>query len=301
MMSLTIFSIPKPFRGHICTIQTNAIQSWALLYPACEIILFGDEEGTSETAARFGIRHIPEIECNEYGTPLINSIFDKAQGVANGRLLCYVNADILLMSDFLRAVEKVRKLSLLFFRRPFLMIGRRWDVNINKELDFTNGWEDRLRVLVKESGTWRSDWAIDYFIFKKNLWKSIPPFAIGRLAWDNWLIYRARVLNAPVIDLTSLIYAIHQNHDYSHDQGGEINVFKGAQAIRNKELAGSAFHYSFSLRDATWKLTRRFGLVPALQPKYLKRRYEISPRLFREHFQSLFGFANGKFNLKDYD
>lgn len=298
---LTLFSIPKPFREHICTIQTNAIQSWALLCPACEIILFGDEEGTSETAARFGIRHIPEIECNEYGTPLINSIFDKAQEVANGRLLCYVNADILLMSDFLRAVEKVRKLSFLFFRRPFLMVGRRWDVEIDKDLDFKYGWEDRMRTKVTESGNLRSDWAIDYFVYERGLWGNIPPFGIGRPAWDNWMIYRARFMKAAVVDLSNLVTIVHQNHDYSHISGGEKEFLEGVEALKNKELAGSAFHYSFSLRDATWKLTRRFGLVPALQPKYLKRRYEVAPRLFRKHFQSLFGFANVKFNFKYYD
>lgn len=42
---LTIFAMPKPFGGHIATIQKNAIRSWARLRPA-QIILFGDEPGT---------------------------------------------------------------------------------------------------------------------------------------------------------------------------------------------------------------------------------------------------------------
>ena len=50
---LTLFSTPKPFRGHIAVIQTNAIRSWLELEPACEVILFGDEEGTAEVAAAF--------------------------------------------------------------------------------------------------------------------------------------------------------------------------------------------------------------------------------------------------------
>lgn len=73
---LTPFSIPKPFRGHIGIIQTNAIQSWTLLRPSCEIILFGNEEGTGYIADRFRILHVPEVESNEYGTPLLNSMFD---------------------------------------------------------------------------------------------------------------------------------------------------------------------------------------------------------------------------------
>ncbi len=100
---LTIFTVPKPFRGHIGVIQTNAIQSWVLLRPECETILFGNEEGTAEVASMFGIRHFPDIERNEYGTPLVSSVFGIAQDIASHQLLCYVNADIMLTSDFLVA------------------------------------------------------------------------------------------------------------------------------------------------------------------------------------------------------
>ena len=40
---ITIFSTPKPFRGHIGVIQRNALKSWTLLHPDVEMILFGDE------------------------------------------------------------------------------------------------------------------------------------------------------------------------------------------------------------------------------------------------------------------
>jgi len=67
---LTIFSTPKPFRGHIEVIQTNAIKNWLQLRPQCEVILFGSDEGTAEVAARLDTRHVPEVDRNEYGTPL---------------------------------------------------------------------------------------------------------------------------------------------------------------------------------------------------------------------------------------
>ena len=58
---LTIFTIPKPFIGHIGVIQRNAIKSWLNLVPECEIILFGDEPGIQEIAQEFEIMHVPEI------------------------------------------------------------------------------------------------------------------------------------------------------------------------------------------------------------------------------------------------
>ena len=58
---LTLFAIPKHFRGHFATIQRNAITSWTRLTPRPEILLFGDEEGTGEIARELGLRHFPEV------------------------------------------------------------------------------------------------------------------------------------------------------------------------------------------------------------------------------------------------
>src|SRR5207247_9696761 len=58
---LTIFSIPKPFRGHIGTIQRNAIQSWLQLSPRCEVILYGNDPGVAEAAAAHVVKHTSHI------------------------------------------------------------------------------------------------------------------------------------------------------------------------------------------------------------------------------------------------
>ena len=93
---LTIFALPKPFKGHFGLIQRNAISQWARLRPRPEIILFGNEEGTAEIAQEFGLRHVSEIRRNQYGTPLLSDLFEKAQTLAGCNTLCYVNADIML-------------------------------------------------------------------------------------------------------------------------------------------------------------------------------------------------------------
>ena len=108
---LTIFALPKPFRGHIATIQRNAIGSWARLRPSCQILLLGSEEGTAEIAKEFDVCHVPEVAVNEYGTPLLNDLFEKAEKLARYELLCYVNCDIILMDDFIQAVPIVMNFS----------------------------------------------------------------------------------------------------------------------------------------------------------------------------------------------
>jgi hypothetical protein len=59
---LTIFTIAKPFHGHIDVIQANAINSWLRLCPQPEIILFGNDEGTASTASQLGVRYVPDVQ-----------------------------------------------------------------------------------------------------------------------------------------------------------------------------------------------------------------------------------------------
>jgi len=94
---LTLLSAPKPFRGHIGVIQTNAITSWLRLSPPCEVVLFGDDEGVADAAQRTGARHVPQVARNQYGTPILSDVFDQGAALAGtdhglalepGRVLC---------------------------------------------------------------------------------------------------------------------------------------------------------------------------------------------------------------------
>ena len=209
----TLFAIPKPFRGHNKVIQRNAIRSWTLLGPTFKIILFGDDEGTAETATEFGVCHGPDVERNEYGTPLMDDLFEKGESLAIDDLMCYVNSDIILMGDFARAVEYVAKRQ---HPRPFMMAGRRWSIVMDEPLDFKAGWEEQLRAYAIQSGNLYPPCGVDYWVFSRGLYENIPPFAIGRMSADNWFLHRAVSLGASLIDATEVVVAVHQGHDYSH-------------------------------------------------------------------------------------
>ncbi len=233
---ISVFTIPKPFDGHIELIQRNAITSWTLLDPRPEIILIGDEPGTAEVAEELGLRHVPEVARDEFGTPLVNDAFDKARGAASHDLLAFVNADIILMSDFMKAVA-----SLSGWGRPFLMVGERWWTDIDRPVDFSPRWEDWVRSVPGQRG--RRD-GMDYLVFTRGVFTSIPPFAIGRLAYDNWLIWAARKRGVAVVDATRVILAVHQGHDYKHTQTGAPWRWayerwdEDPQMVRNVQLAG---------------------------------------------------------------
>ncbi len=255
---ITLFAMPKAFRGHISIIQRNAIQSWTKLPIKAEIFLLGTDEGTAEVADEFGIRHIPDVARNEYGTPLVNDLFAKAECHAANRILCYVNADIILLDDFAAAVEIIARLSSMF-----LMVGQRTDLDITQPIDFANpAWAARLKAQANSSGILRPPTFIDYFVFTKGLYTDLLPLALGRGGWDNWLIWRALSKKSLVIDASAVVRPLHQNHDYSHHPEGVQGVWSGPEALRNRQLIGLWYH-KLTTEDASYRLT----------PQGLKRSY----------------------------
>jgi glycosyltransferase involved in cell wall biosynthesis/tetratricopeptide (TPR) repeat protein len=243
--NITIFAIPKAFKDHINIIQRNAIISWTKLEPRPEIILFGEDEGTAEIATELNLKHIPDVKCNQFGTPLLSDMFERTQQIATFDLVAYVNSDIILLQDF---AEGVRKIAKQYDR--FMAIGRRWDIDIIAPIDFDNThWSTELRQLIIETASLHSVHGKDYFVFPRNLFAQIPEFAVGRATWDNWMVHTALERQYAVVDATQGIMAIHQNHDYTHLKGGKLESSRGKEAELNKIAGG--YHFSGTIADAT--------------------------------------------------
>jgi tetratricopeptide (TPR) repeat protein len=211
----------------------------------------GNESGTARTAAEYGLKHVPDIRRSEFGTPLVNDVFQKAEALAESGVLVYINADIILTRDFLPALLQVRSKF-----REFLMIGQRWDVEVRGYIDFEDdGWERALRDYVGKRGVLHDVEGIDYFAFNHGLWPEIPPFALGRCSWDNWLVWQPLKKVQPVIDVTSLVMAVHQNHGYSHVRGGKQFAWYGPEATKNRRLSGSTDVLAGVTASASWEMT----------------------------------------------
>ena len=256
---LTLFAIPKPFVGHVGIIQRNAIRSWARL-PEFDILLLGDEAGTAEIADEVGAVHVSEVERNAFGTPYLSSCFSVAAAASKDELMAYVNADIILMGDFRRAVERVARL-----RRPFLMGGRRTDLDIAEPLTFGEEWEAALRACATREGRLIIPGGIDYFVFPRGLWPEIPPFAVGRWTWDTWLLYEAVCEGALLIDATPSVRAVHQSHGYEASKS-----LDGPEAGANLALHPDSAKW-FGLNNAA-RVLYPWGLLPAWTRERLRQR-----------------------------
>ena len=261
---ITIFATPRPFTGPFNRIQRNGIKSWKALKPKCQIILFEDEEGTTKKVAEdLGVEYA-DGKRNEFGSLLLDSVFKEAVRRARGEILAHIDADILVGSDFVRAVEKVKE---KMGEKPFYMVGRRYDADVEDDLNFEDDqWEEEISRIIKEKGKFHGMAGMDYWVFPKSFDFNPPPFVIGRPGMDSWLIGQARLRKIPVIDATPVVNIVHQNHNYPQKK----RKFFSVEIKRNFKLAGGYINL-MTLRDADWILTEK-GLK---RPPFPRRIFSI--------------------------
>jgi hypothetical protein len=269
MPLVTLFSAPKPFTNpHIAMIQRNAIKSWTLL-PDVEVILLGEESGLVEAARELGVKHLSNVARNESGTPLISSMFQQARENSDSDLLCIINADMILMSDFIDAAKQVQAL-----KDQFVSVSQRWDYDITSAIEFAAGWESQLREDVRKQNQLHRPAGSDFFLFPKSCYADIPDFAIGRAGWDNWMIYKARKEKWAVIDCTPSLMIVHQNHDYSHLPGAKPH-YDHPETNVNIQLAGGRAATRYTLLDTTHQLIDKKLVRPKLTKPRLTRTVEL--------------------------
>ena len=267
MNFVTIFAAPKPFTNpHIAVIQRNAIEAWKHLKEV-EVILIGDEAGIPEAARELGVKNVPQVERADEGVPLVSSIFQIAHSETTSPVLCYANADIILMQDMVAAARHVSEQV-----HDYLIVGQRWNLDLKEPLDFAGDWESRLRLDVAQRGQCFSSWGIDYFIFPRHLYSDVPDFSVGRVAWDNWMVYHARSTFGMAIDATLDVLAVHQNHDYSHLPGQKLY---GTEAARiNLEKAGGRKR-TYNILDTNRELVHGHIRRPQMRLARWLRRLEL--------------------------
>lgn len=269
MSLITLFSAPKPLTDpHIAMIQRNAVQSWMRL-PEVEVILLGNEDGLDLMATEYKTKYIHEVGSNTHGTPLISSMIELACQNSTSPMLGIVNTDIILLPDL---VEAVRCVVSKYDR--FTLLSRRWDLEMTQPLDFSSNWEEKLRNLSSKEAKLHRPVGSDFFIFPRSCYGDVPPFAIGRSGWDNWMIYKARLEKWPVIDCTPSILVVHQNHDYSHLPGGKSH-HTTAETNENIGLAGGQASIRYTILDATHELIIDKLARPRITRQRLARQIEL--------------------------
>jgi hypothetical protein len=262
MLEVTIFATPKRFTGQFDRIQRNAIESWIALGPAVEVILIGDDDGTAAICREHGLQHVANVATTDGGIPLLSDLWRIGQQHAQAPIACFVNADIILMDDFVAATRRV---SAHF--GAFLMIGQRWDLELTQRLDdLEDPWAHTLRTDTMRLGVLNSPLWVDYFAFPVGQYPDLLPCVIGRPGYDHWIVWHTLQRGVPVVDATDAVLAVHQHHDYSHG-GGKRAVYNGRDAEYNFGLIGGRSHLRH-IGHATQRLTVDGRIVAARGMKY---------------------------------
>jgi hypothetical protein len=245
---LTLLAVPKPFEGEMGRLQRRSVESWRAL--GVQVLLLGD---VAAAARELGVEHVPGLELTSHGTPRLDSALALADGVARFPLRCFVNADVVFNPDLLDAVRATSEQA-----ERFLLVGQ-----------------------TEERGRRRGAAAMDWFVFPAGLFGDLPPFAIGRACFDNWLVWKARQVGI-VVDATHDVRAIHQPHGYEHVEGGMDEAYYGEEAARNLELAGGKGRL-YTLHDASHvlrdgKLRRNLGAPLRWRERVRKALYKLGVR-----------------------
>jgi hypothetical protein len=215
------FTCPKQENGNIGQLQQRAINSWRGLSIEKQIVLI-QETAIGKTVG---------------GAPRADDIFRLARRARNKGFYVYSNADIVFDNSLVQAVGYVVSANV---GKEWLLVGQ----------------------TANENGTSRGAGAIDWAVFTQNaVDKDMPPFALGRIAWDNWLILQAIDRGVPVIDVSDIVKAIHLDHDYSHIAGGRDETRNGIDAQNNLEMAGGQRAHDGKITAAPYKLDAKGNLL----------------------------------------
>ena len=263
---ITILTAPKPFVDpNLQIIQKNALRSWKALGNLIDVIVLGNEKGIKENCRSLGIKHFPEVRCNDSGTPLISSMLEIGRNESKSPYLAIVNSDIILFPDFVQAVKDVSKVE-----RRFLIIGQRWNMDIFEEIGEHESDFTLLKAQIQNEARLHPPMGSDYCIFLRTCYRSIPDFAIGRAGWDNWFIYKSRWEGWAIVDGTHDVIIVHQSHDYAHLPEGKPH-YRLPETKRNIILGGGE-HTIFTLCDAQYDL---------MNGELIKKRYSLE-KVIRE-------------------
>ncbi|KAJ4460357.1 hypothetical protein PAPYR_3372 [Paratrimastix pyriformis] len=230
---ILLFSSP---RDSLTTCELIALSSWDLLrrhFHMATMLYTTSPELMTKLAARGNAVN------NEYilrcGVPFLRSVFSMSEdhlryNLPSTPLAMYTNGDIMFFPDLLQTAE-----ACLDFARAqgksLLVTGRR--VNIYPEqvplLSTPEGLDSPSPISeewfldpdtpadIRERGELFTNDAQDYFLFTPGLfdYPKVPEFMLGRVAFDNWLVWYGNYQpdKVVIIDATRTLTAMHINHD----------------------------------------------------------------------------------------
>ena len=212
-------------------------------------------EGRAKSIQERSLANWQDVFCGaafiEFEGPLVPfaEMIKKVEHDSDAGILMYANADILFSKTQVNEMAKSwNELFMPPLAGEFLLTGQRVDI-----------LEDGSRRLHRPSG-------MDYFIFRRGMFRDLPRVVMGRAYCDNALLAYCLRRGMPVVDASFALRVEHQFHDYGHIAGGRKAVWEGDDAVANKRN-NALRNFGPNVLDATHTLLPDGRIVPNIRKR----------------------------------
>ena len=230
-------------------IQHNVINALAAL-PRVRVALFTTDDEYKELGAAVGATVYTEFETAIGTVPVLRDMFARALDGCTTPMVGFVNGDILLSKDFADTVAAVQAAmdDGRLTNRTFL-VGRRYNIveslanGTTLPTPATLADVEALHTMLVGGKNVQPflPRSADYFVYSRAAvdWRrDVPPFVIGRIAYDNWLMQYGLQAGIDVVDGTATIIDVHMT-----DSGGVVSGSKAQNRNYNKDMANGLTNF----------------------------------------------------------
>lgn len=241
-----------------CVVHNNTKHNWPQLGKRVKAVLFTNDRELADEFLLAGWDVFPELNVSSYGTPVLRFMFLHVANTYRAPIIGFANADILFtdgLTDTLNTIAQHQSDKTLHF----MATGRR--TNIKNLTEKHAESFDSLKNASRRGVLYRAD-AEDYFFTDNNYpWTRVPDVVIGRVAYDNFLLLHARMLNCTTFDLSQTVLAVHQIVDNGHlEKSKRTPEFHYNNAIIKKRFSG--VNYYAGMTNCLSRITvRRKGRI----------------------------------------
>ncbi|XP_052093433.1 uncharacterized protein LOC127729623 [Mytilus californianus] len=195
-------------------VHNNTKRNWPSLGRNVKSVLFTNSPQLEEEFTEAGWDVLPVEYVSQSGTPILKFMYMAVTKRYNASFIGFANSDILFTNELTENLQFLKNNSRFNYTHT-MATGRRTDV-ANVSTEEAGSFKSLIHVSKKRGILFRSD-AEDYFFTDPSYpWDVLPDLVIGRVAYDNFLLLHARMLNFSTIDFSKTVRAIHQVVDKGH-------------------------------------------------------------------------------------
>lgn len=200
---ILLFTTIGKIEGETKKFITASFSSWQR--QGVDVVVFG-EKYHNDLCAEYGFTLDLDYKKDEFGLPIVRSLFQASQRYVGYDVYCYTNADIIFHSDLRASLNAIPFES-------YLAVGQRIDIHQLPVIDYRTQTHESISNMIAECRQeLHNAGGIDYYAFTPQFWllDNMPSFSIARGRFDHWLMGYALTKGVgPVVDITKT-FTIYQ-------------------------------------------------------------------------------------------